>query len=517
MAKDKVLVCSMLHRFLFNTESVRTEAGMSVIAEEIDENRFDLDIIDFDALAVRKYGTIDKYLKTGKRVKDLLDEFRSLIIDNEYKYVLCSSSAVYLAAYIVKKYLSLIHLLANLPAEVYVGGQLFTPEGSDFSQILKFTRNSLPESLSDLCEDFELPIDIKDTDIIVPVLEEGADEGSNRVFLLQNRYWKKFNKVSNNTYYSKMSVPLTRPVDNIKDLRFSCDVIMARYGENLSTGKYIQQAELKFSHSCKFNCYFCIRSLKKFSYIPIQEMKDIIMSYVDNGYNSFFMLDSTATTIPPELFEWIVRKNLKIEWLASVTIRDSYPDLWPMLYEAGCRIVDVGFESFSDRILHLINKKITLEQIVDTIDLIDSAGLWLNANCIVGFPTETTEDIVTTVSNLIKFAGKINLVKLTAFMLKKDSVFFRDAEKYGMDKLYSTRRGFSYTSKDKHLSTLTERGITLYNHRLVNEIKEILSDKYKILIIEHYLLSVLFNVFEDKQKVWDWTQNNADKLKQEIF
>ena len=72
-------------------------------------------------------------------------------------------------------------------------------------------------------------------------------------------------------------------------------------------------------------------------------------------------------------------------------------DIVKSLKSAGCDEVAIGIESGSDRILKLINKKITVKQIKECIELLNKWDMGWSAFIMLGFPMETEEDIRKTI------------------------------------------------------------------------------------------------------------------------
>ncbi len=68
------------------------------------------------------------------------------------------------------------------------------------------------------------------------------------------------------------------------------------------------------------------------------------------------------------------------------------------LKDAGCVAVGFGIESGSDRVLKRIEKKITREQVIETVRACRELGLWTVGAFIISLPDETVEDYEQTLS-----------------------------------------------------------------------------------------------------------------------
>lgn len=68
-------------------------------------------------------------------------------------------------------------------------------------------------------------------------------------------------------------------------------------------------------------------------------------------------------------------------------------DLLLEMKETGCRILAVGFESGSDRILEIIGKRTTADTMLDVVRRVTKAGMFISSAMMVGQHTETKEDV----------------------------------------------------------------------------------------------------------------------------
>ena len=68
------------------------------------------------------------------------------------------------------------------------------------------------------------------------------------------------------------------------------------------------------------------------------------------------------------------------------------PELLAMMKDAGCVHVEYGFESGSQRILDLMNKRTSLQRNREVSIFTRKSGLHFQGNFIVGYPGEREED-----------------------------------------------------------------------------------------------------------------------------
>lgn len=159
--------------------------------------------------------------------------------------------------------------------------------------------------------------------------------------------------------------------------------------------------KLTMAHGCYWGkCTFCDISL---DYIKIYEpitanllcdrMEELIKA---NGCNGFHFVDEAA---PPALMRAlaieIIKRKLVVSWWTNVRFEKSFTrDLCVLLKASGCIGVSGGLEVASDRLLQLIQKGITVEQVAQVNKNFTSAGIMVHAYLMYGFPTQTAQETI---------------------------------------------------------------------------------------------------------------------------
>ncbi len=158
-------------------------------------------------------------------------------------------------------------------------------------------------------------------------------------------------------------------------------------------------AHLITSRGCPYKCAYCAapkifgrtsrhfgteRIIKEIVYLRDRYGVDAIQFYDDN-----FTIDRHKVI---DLCERLVNMKLDMPWscLSRVDMIDK--GLLKKMKKAGCYQIFYGVESGSQRLLHLIKKNITLEQIRETFRITKEAGIEAMASLIMGLPTETEEE-----------------------------------------------------------------------------------------------------------------------------
>jgi hypothetical protein len=159
--------------------------------------------------------------------------------------------------------------------------------------------------------------------------------------------------------------------------------------------------KLTMAHGCYWGkCTFCDISL---DYIKIYEpiaasllcdrMEEMI---VQTGQNGFHYVDEAA---PPALMRAlaieILRRELAVTWWTNIRFEKSFTrDLCLLLKASGCIAVSGGLEVASDRLLKLIDKGVTVEQVAKVTRNFTEAGIMVHAYLMYGYPTQTIQETV---------------------------------------------------------------------------------------------------------------------------
>jgi radical SAM superfamily enzyme YgiQ (UPF0313 family) len=173
------------------------------------------------------------------------------------------------------------------------------------------------------------------------------------------------------------------------------------------------------TRGCPFKCIFCQKELtgRGFRVRSTQAIVDEL-EHVVHTYNPGVVLfvDEILTLRRKRIHEMcdeILRRKLKFEWIAN-TRADcvDYP-LLKHMHRAGCRRIYYGWESGSQRMLDVLKKDLTPEQIVEAARMTRRAGIWAKVYLIVGSPGETPKDIEET-EKVLRLAGP-DLVRVSVF------------------------------------------------------------------------------------------------------
>jgi radical SAM superfamily enzyme YgiQ (UPF0313 family) len=154
------------------------------------------------------------------------------------------------------------------------------------------------------------------------------------------------------------------------------------------------------SRGCPFRCTFClwvpVMFNNKVRFRDVEKVVDEI-AHLQDRYGArevFFHDDTVNITVRrvEEICHAILRRRLKIGWIANFRADQTTPELFRLMKRAGCTKILLGVESGSQRLLdETIDKEITLKEVEDTIRWAKEAGIRVHCTYSLGAPGETRE------------------------------------------------------------------------------------------------------------------------------
>jgi len=241
-------------------------------------------------------------------------------------------------------------------------------------------------------DDGELPLEL-----IIENIESGSNAEFKRTFLLEN------GKVvyKNNTLrhdYKQANVGTPDYSDLLLDQYISVIEIVNPMHRMWSDGRW---NKLTMAHGCYWGkCTFCDISL---DYIKVYEpiaagilcdrMEEMIAQTGETGFH--FVDEAAPPALMRELALEILRRKLAVTWWTNIRFEKSFTkDLCQLLKASGCIAVSGGLEVASDRLLRLIDKGVTVEQVAKVTRNFTEAGVMVHAYLMYGYPTQTVQETV---------------------------------------------------------------------------------------------------------------------------
>jgi anaerobic magnesium-protoporphyrin IX monomethyl ester cyclase len=199
---------------------------------------------------------------------------------------------------------------------------------------------------------------------------------------------------------------IIRDLDILPDLPYQL-LDMDRYNVFYTEdGK--KSATLNTSRGCPFRCKFCSDPVlnegrwRGFSAQRVLEKVDRL--YREHGVRMIYFQDdyfpgSKRRFI--EVMEGLKRYKRELQWSTLGIRADALVKLsdeeWDLLYDSGCHSLEIGIESGNSRVINLINKAETLDEMREANRKLARYDIKAKYTMIVGFPGETEEEVMDTV------------------------------------------------------------------------------------------------------------------------
>ena len=159
--------------------------------------------------------------------------------------------------------------------------------------------------------------------------------------------------------------------------------------------------KLMVSYGCYWSkCTFCdtrLDYIERFSKAPANLLVDRMEAMMaETGQHGFHFVDEAA---PPAMLralsEAILERGLTVTWWGNIRFEKSFtPELCALMARAGCVAVSGGLEIAEPRLLKLVNKGVTVEQVARVTHAFTEAGIMVHAYLMYGYPTQTERETI---------------------------------------------------------------------------------------------------------------------------
>lgn len=189
------------------------------------------------------------------------------------------------------------------------------------------------------------------------------------------------------------------------------------------------------SASCTYCAAFKISGKEVRTRTATSVLDEINLLYNKYGVRHLFFMDTRFTQKPDvvaEICKGILRHNLDIAWdcvgyedLSALSL-----DILRLMEKSGCKFINMGIESGSERIRKSMKKRGDLHDLRQRIQVVKEAGIRVRAFFMIGFYGETSDDMKKTAD--------------FAFSIPADSLQFEIACPHpGTELLHSLKKKYS--------------------------------------------------------------------------
>jgi len=161
---------------------------------------------------------------------------------------------------------------------------------------------------------------------------------------------------------------------------------------------------LTTSRGCPFKCIFCVGRKMVGAKVRYRDSLKIVdeLAYLNTlGFHQINIADDLFTANQSHCLavcDEIIRRDLKLKWTSFARVDTVSRELLARMHTAGCHAVSFGVETANAQILKTIKKGITLDQVIEAVNLCNETGVTPNASFILGLPGETQATLNETVN-----------------------------------------------------------------------------------------------------------------------
>ncbi|MDA8693508.1 radical SAM protein [Saprospiraceae bacterium] len=246
-------------------------------------------------------------------------------------------------------------------------------------------------------DDGELPIELLHSNVFFPDSENPNLGFYKRTFLRENNE-VIYNNFSLRTDYKQSELGTPDYSDLLLDKYISVIEVANPMHSLWSDGRW---NKLTMAHGCYWGkCTFCDISLdyiKNYEPIAASLLADRMEEMIEQtGERGFHFVDEAA---PPALMRGlaleILKRGMQVSWWTNIRFEKSFTaDLCRLLSASGCIAVSGGLEVASNRLLELIQKGVTVEQVAQVSRNLTESGVMVHAYLMYAYPTQTVQETI---------------------------------------------------------------------------------------------------------------------------
>ena len=192
------------------------------------------------------------------------------------------------------------------------------------------------------------------------------------------------------------------------------------------------------SRGCVAKCNFCSETFfwKKYRYRPagkiFHELQHLIRTYNVNEFWSHDSLMNGNHEVLEDFVDRILESGTKITWGGYCRFEKKLTDdLLEKMGRAGCTHINFGMESGSQKVLHLMDKRVEVGQIYRIVPQAHRSGISVAVGIIVGYPGEGWFDYSKTLKVLFDLRRHLGIVCTGQTMnIPRNTKLFENLEKF---------------------------------------------------------------------------------------
>ncbi|MBP9707901.1 MAG: radical SAM protein [Oligoflexales bacterium] len=199
--------------------------------------------------------------------------------------------------------------------------------------------------------------------------------------------------------------------------------------------------KLTLAHGCYWSrCSFCDVSLdyiQRYQEADIGTLLQRIKTLIsETGQSGFHFVDEAA---PPKILfalaKAIEAEKINVTWWGNIRFEKSFNNKTiAALANSGCVAVTGGLEVASDRLLKLMDKGVTVEQVAKVTKSFSQHGILVHAYLMYGFPSQTMQETIDSLERVrqLFLHNCIQSAFWHRFSVTHHSPIGKNPEKYGL-------------------------------------------------------------------------------------
>jgi len=243
------------------------------------------------------------------------------------------------------------------------------------------------------------------------------------------------------------------------------------YNNNYHQG---QSTIILTSRGCPYNCAYCSSpNLRygKLRYRSPQSVYNEIKSVIDKfNIKQFRFSDDMFTANKKRVFDICdLIGPLDISWRISTRVKPIDYELYKAMYEAGCKEVSFGIESFDNNVLKVLKKGTTVKDNVLALETSTKVGMTTRVLFMVRTPGQTEHTVPLNINWLERVP--YDIICCTTFVPLPGSDIWLSPENYGIEIIDKNMENYNFYFFDTN-GEVELKNIIDFKDRNINDVNK---------------------------------------------
>jgi magnesium-protoporphyrin IX monomethyl ester (oxidative) cyclase len=263
-------------------------------------------------------------------------------------------------------------------------------------------------------------------------------------------------------------------IKNLDDLPFPARHLVDKYTYGIYSFGYKMRQKVTSiitSRGCPFNCKFCARygnSIKDWGF-RTRSANNVFreIQEISEKYKSLWIVDDNFLADKKRamrICNMLIDSGINIDlYIEGARVDSADEELYKKLKKAGTKLLGYGIESMNQDILDFYNKKISIQQIKNSLHLANKMDFLTYGSFILGAPIETKEHIENTINLACKLP--LDFANFEPLFYRKGSQLYNEAVK---DKKITSDVEYFFADSQKGFGNFTRHELLEYKKEAIN-------------------------------------------------